>query len=49
MIQRYDRGGFHLRGYDGNEKANHCAHLGLMADVVRVHLNTRWKTPKGRP
>ncbi|XYI00843.1 hypothetical protein ACMHYB_14200 [Sorangium sp. So ce1128] len=48
MIQRYDRGGFHLRGYTGDDKPDHCAHLGLMADVMRVHINPRWKTPKGR-
>ncbi|WP_437817411.1 hypothetical protein [Sorangium sp. So ce1078] len=48
MIQRYDRGGFHLRGYTGDDKPDHCAHLGLMADVMRVHLKPRWKTPQGR-
>ncbi|WP_437512305.1 hypothetical protein [Sorangium sp. So ce1099] len=48
MIQRYDRGGFHLRGYTGDDKPDHCAHLGLMRDVMRVHINPRWKTPKGR-
>jgi hypothetical protein len=48
MIQRYDRGGFHVRGYTGDDKPDHCAHIGLMADVLRVRLNPRWKTPKGR-
>ncbi|WP_437930001.1 hypothetical protein WMF37_12455 [Sorangium sp. So ce291] len=48
MIQRYDRGGFHLRGYTGDDKPDHCAHLGLMADIMRIHINPRWKTPKGR-
>ncbi|WP_437783566.1 hypothetical protein [Sorangium sp. So ce1097] len=48
MIQRFDRGDFHVRGYTGNDKPDHCAHLGLMADVMRVHINPRWKTPKGR-
>jgi len=48
MIQRYDRGGFHVRGYTGDDKPDHCAHIGLMADIVRVHLETRWKTPRGK-
>lgn len=48
MFQRYDRGNFHVRGYDGNDKPDHCAHIGLMADVVKVHLERRWKTPRGR-
>ncbi|AKT39444.1 hypothetical protein [Chondromyces crocatus] len=48
MIRRYDRGDFHVRGYTGDDKPDHCAHLGLMADIVRVHLQPRWKTPKGR-
>ena len=48
MIRRYDRGNFHARGYTGEDKPDHCAHIGLIADVVRVHLQKRWKTPKGR-
>ncbi|WP_437944117.1 hypothetical protein WMF27_10405 [Sorangium sp. So ce281] len=48
MIRRFDRGDFHVRGYTGDDKPDHCAHLGLMADVVRVHLNPRWKSPRGR-
>jgi hypothetical protein len=48
LIQRYDRGNFHVRGYTGDDKPDHCAHIGLMADVMRVHLLPRWKSPKGR-
>ena len=48
MIDRFDKGDFHVRGYDGNDKPDHCAHIGLMADVMKVHLVPRWKTPKGR-
>ncbi|MDC0683608.1 hypothetical protein [Sorangium atrum] len=48
MIQRFDRGDFHVRGYTGDDKPDHCAHIGLMADVVRIHLNPRWKSPRGR-
>ncbi|EYF01659.1 hypothetical protein [Chondromyces apiculatus] len=48
MIQRFDRNDLHVRGYTGDDKPDHCAHIGLMADIVRVHLQPRWKTPKGR-
>jgi len=48
MIDRYDKGYFHMRGYEGNDKPDHCAHIGLMADIVKVHIARRWKSPKGR-
>lgn len=48
MFERYDKGNFHMRGYTGDDKPDHCAHIGLMADVVRSHLEPRWKSPKGR-
>jgi LysM repeat protein len=47
MDERYDKGGYHARGYKGNDKPDHCAHIGLMKDVLRVYLNKRWKSPKG--
>ncbi len=48
MIDRFDKGNFHMRGYTGDDKPDHCAHLGLMADIVRTHIEPRWKSPKGR-
>jgi hypothetical protein len=48
MIDRFDKGDFHVRGYEGNDKPDHCAHLGLMADIMKVHIVPRWKTPRGR-
>jgi hypothetical protein len=48
MIERFDKGNFHMRGYTGDDKPDHCAHIGLMDDIVRVHLEPRWKSPKGR-
>lgn len=48
MIERFDKGNFHMRGYTGEDKPDHCAHIGLMADIVRAHLEPRWKTPRGR-
>jgi hypothetical protein len=48
MIERFDKGNFHMRGYTGDDKPDHCAHIGLLADVVRSHLEPRWKSPKGK-
>jgi hypothetical protein len=48
MIDRFDKGKLHVRGYEGNDKPDHCAHIGLMADVMKVHLVPAWKTPAGR-
>ena len=49
MIERFDKGSYHVRGYEGDDKPDHCAHIGLMADIVRVHLAPRWKTPSSSP
>lgn len=46
MIRKYDKGNFHVRGYDGDDKPDHCAHLGLIAGIMKTHLLTRWKTPQ---
>ena len=48
LFQRYDKGNFKVRGYTGNDKPDHCAHIGLMADIMRVHLAGRWKSPRGK-
>ena len=46
MIRKYDKSGFHVRGYDGDDKPDHCAHLGLMAGIMKTHILPRWKTPQ---
>jgi hypothetical protein len=43
----FDAGNFHARGFDGNDKMDHCAHIGLLRDVLKSHIKPRWKTPKG--
>lgn len=43
----FDAGNFHARGFDGNDKMDHCAHIGLLRDVLKSHIKARWKTPKG--
>jgi hypothetical protein len=40
-------GNFHARGFDGNDKMDHCAHIGLMRDVMKSWLKKRWNSPKG--
>ncbi|MCC6646183.1 MAG: hypothetical protein IT374_11495 [Polyangiaceae bacterium] len=49
MISRFDKGDLHVRGYGGDDKPDHCAHLGLVASVMKVYLVPRWKTPRARP
>jgi hypothetical protein len=46
LISRYTRGNFHVRGFSGNDKLDHCAHLGLYRDVLKVHIKPRWNTPR---
>ncbi len=48
LISRFDREGFHERGYSGNDKMDHCAHIGLYRDVLQAHIVPRWKSPRGR-
>lgn len=45
MIDRFDKGKLHVRGYVGDDKPDHCAHIGLIADVMKTHLVPKWKTP----
>lgn len=48
LVSRYTRGHFHVRGYAGNDKMDHCAHITLMEDVLKVHVRRRWNSPRGR-
>ena len=47
LIRRYSRGRFQVRGYAGNGPLDHCAHLGLYRDVLKVHVKPQWKSPRG--
>src|SRR5262249_41683690 len=47
LISRFSKGKFHVRGYAGNDKMDHCAHIGLYRDVLKVHVIPRWKSPRG--
>jgi hypothetical protein len=48
LISRFDKGGFHVRGYAGGSELDHCAHLGLFRDILKVHLAPRWSAPRGK-
>ncbi len=43
LIEMFDVGGFHLRGYAGGGKMDHCASLSLYPMVARA-LAKRWKS-----
>lgn len=45
---KFDAGNFHVRGYDGNDKMDHCAHFGLLPGILKNQVKPRWKTPKGQ-
>ena len=47
MITRYSKGNFHVRGFSGNDKMDHCAQIGEYRDVLRVHVRPRWNSPHG--
>jgi hypothetical protein len=46
LISRYTKGNFHVRGFSGNDKMDHCAQIGLYRDVLKIHIKPRWKTPR---
>jgi len=48
MITRYSKGNFHVRGFSGNDKMDHCAQIGEFRDVLSVHVKPRWNSPRGR-
>ncbi len=47
LISRYSKGNFHVRGYSGNDKMDHCAQIVLYRDVLKVHVKPRWSA-RGR-
>ncbi len=49
-LERYatfSQGNFHVRGFAGSGASDHCAHLGLMRDVLNVHLQPFWQNTRG--
>jgi hypothetical protein len=47
LISRYSKGSFHVRGFSGNDKMDHCAQIVLYRDVLKVHVKPRWSA-RGR-
>ncbi len=45
LIRKYSESGFHVRGFAGNGKLDHCAHLGLYRKVLRSYVAPRWHLP----
>jgi hypothetical protein len=47
-LSRYEQGllgDFFMRGYEGNSKYDHCAHISLISEVIAT-LEQRWHTPQ---
>jgi hypothetical protein len=42
LVEYFTRGDFHVRGYAGNDKADHCAQVTLLRDAYAA-LARRWK------
>ena len=47
LISRYSQGNFHVRGFSGNDKMDHCAQIGEYRDVLKIHVRPRWNSPRG--
>jgi hypothetical protein len=45
LVEYFRQGDFQVRGYAGNDKADHCAQLAVLRDAF-VALGTRWKAQK---
>ena len=48
LVESFSRGEFHVRGYAGNDKADHCAQLGVLRDVF-AELGRRWGSSPAPP
>ncbi len=47
LVSRFSKGNFHVRGFSGNDKMDHCAHIGFYRDVLKVFVKPRWNSPRG--
>jgi len=43
LVEFFSRGDLNVRGYAGNDKADHCAQIAVLRDVYRA-LGQRWAT-----
>lgn len=44
LISSYSRGEFTVRGFRGGGKLDHCAHFGILGEVVRGRFLPRWRS-----
>ncbi len=47
LLEMFDHGSLHVRGYRGNGKLDHCAHFGVYPDALRA-IARRWRRAPGR-
>jgi hypothetical protein len=45
LVEYFSRGDFHVRGYAGNDKADHCAQVTLLRDAYAA-IGRRWHSVK---
>ena len=43
LINSYSQGDFTVRGFSGAGKLDHCAHFGIMGEVVKSRFVARWR------
>jgi hypothetical protein len=43
LVSWFLKSDFHVRGFAGNGKLDHCAHFGVYRDVLRYHVARRWR------
>jgi hypothetical protein len=43
LIERFEHGDFRVRGFAGNDKMDHCAHLSLFRDVLSAYVRPAWR------
>jgi hypothetical protein len=47
LVEKFDKGKYHSRGFAGRDKPAHCGHLGLLGWLVAGPLKARWNLKKG--
>jgi hypothetical protein len=45
-VSGYSKGSFHVRGFAGNDTLDHCAQIGLFRDILKVHVQPRWRASR---
>jgi len=48
LLERFDLRGLMVRGFSGNDKLDHCAHICLFRDVLSAYVRPKWRGFGGR-